>query len=205
MFDWLFNLLFPPSVHEKVLHNVDTLTPEPCTVKTPSGKSVLTCLSYKHPHVKSAIKLLKRYPNEHAAHLLASVLADVLTEELSDTALWEGKEIAIVPIPLSKERLRERGFNQTELICNFLPENARSHVRTSILARTKHTPMQKTLKRSERLTNVTGVFSTNEELRPNMHYIVIDDVTTTGATLDAAAHVFKEQGANVSLVAIARV
>ena len=205
MFDWLLDLLFPPHAHDRKLRSVSVLTPEPHTVTTPSGKPILSCLRYQHSTVKSAIKLLKRYPNEHAARLLAEALSDVLTEELSDTHLWEGKEIIIVPIPLSKQRLRERGFNQTEFICNFLPTNVRMHVRTSILTRTKHSPMQKTLPRSERLTNVTGVFAVHDTPDPTMHYILIDDVTTTGATLDAAAQAFEKHGASISLLALARV
>lgn len=205
MFKLLLSVLFPPSAHEKCIENVLALVPQPHTISLPSGTRITSCAKYTTPEIQASILLLKKHRHAQATSLLSRFLADVLTEELADTVLWNSADIYIVPIPLSPKRERVRGFNQVTQVCKALPPALESLVRTNILIRTKDTPMQKSLERNERLKNVRGVFALTPEARLTDSVVfLIDDVTTTGATLDEATKVLKEGGANVVAIALAR-
>lgn len=102
--------------------------------------------------------------------------------------------ILVVPIPLSRKRLLWRGFNQAEIIAREFS----AHFNYSLdlrLKRTKHQPPQADLDEATRLENIKSAFSwTGLELKDEI-IILIDDVTTTGATLNEAAGVLKSAGA----------
>lgn len=205
MLPTLLSLLFPPSKDEQLLSKARYLTPNPASTKTPNGFPVLTCARYEDPIVQAAIKTLKKHGSKHSAILLAQLLHDTLLEELADIEIWNPSEIVLVPMPLSKKRRHERGFNQVAKVCNELPEELRSCVVTDVLMQTKAVPMQKTLSRKERLKNVAGIFSvTHPEKVRGAHVVLIDDVMTTGATLDEALCTLQQEGVVVSAVALAR-
>jgi ComF family protein len=111
----------------------------------------------------------------------------------------------LIPIPLSATRLAERGFNQSLLLALQL-----SHSKTQrhLLLRMRHTQAQSTLKRQERLSNLTGAFAVSplEAGAVRGHTILlIDDVMTSGATLNLAAQVLKQAGAKkVSALVLAK-
>jgi len=111
-------------------------------------------------------------------------------------------------MPLHTERLRERGFNQIEMILERLPSEFRNGRVASIspaLLRTRSTKQQTRLSREERLRNVAGAFELTEpDALRDAHVIVIDDVTTTGATLTEAAKPLMKRGISVTLLALAR-
>jgi len=137
--------------------------------------------------------------------LLAKLLSDVLSEELSTMRIWNSKDIGIILIPTTKKRIRERGFSPLEEVCKFLPEELRSLLIPNILIQTKNIPMQKTLSRKERFKNVKGIFYvTNQSKIKDKHLIIIDDVTTTGATLSEAVKTLTKSGATVTAMALAR-
>ena len=102
---------------------------------------------------------------------------------------------AVLPMPLSPERLRERGYNQAlELARQLAPHKTQAQ----LLLRTRHTAPQPTLKRAERLRNVQGAFAV-EPLRAaslrGQRVVMVDDVMTSGASLFAAAAVLRQAGA----------
>lgn len=102
---------------------------------------------------------------------------------------------AVLPMPLSPERLRERGYNQAlELARQLAPHKPQAQ----LLLRTRHTAPQPTLKRAERLRNVQGAFAV-EPLRAaslrGQRVVLVDDVMTSGASLFAAAAVLRQAGA----------
>ena len=205
MWQFLLSIVFPPHHNERTLATLTSLTPQSYNVTTARGTNVLTCARYDEPHVHCAVQLLKKHGNEHAVLLLAQLLNDTLLEELARDQIWDPKDIVLIPLPLSKKRSRERGFNQVEKVCEALPTQLRQHIDTAILTRTVHTKLQKTLSRPERFLNVAGVFSvSNPEKVQGKRVILIDDVLTTGATLDEAAHVLRQAGAEVAAVALAR-
>lgn len=106
----------------------------------------------------------------------------------------------LVPIPLSKKRLRERGFNQSEILAEELSYRNQGRnftVETSVLYRTKDTGSQALIKdRETRMNNVKGCFAvSNKNKILGKNIILIDDITTTGATLEEARKVLVDNGA----------
>ena len=106
---------------------------------------------------------------------------------------------AIVPIPLSRARLRERGYNQSELLAKALAARWELPVRTDLVTRTRATSTQTRLTPGERLRNVSGAFRAvagRNSLR-GQHLVLVDDVVTTAATLNACATALYDGGARI--------
>lgn len=112
----------------------------------------------------------------------------------------------IIPVPLHITRLRERGFNQAKLLAEiFFPDQA-DKIKSNILLRCKNTPHQTTLSGKERRQNLINAFdvSTKEQVI-GKKVIIIDDVFTTGATLNECARVLSQAGAlEIQVVTLAR-
>lgn len=178
------------------------------TVHELRGERIITLLNYKDAGVSDLVRALKYEQSNHAAGLCALALADYLREEVSNMRTFSPKQIVIMPVPLHHDRLRERGFNQIEKVLTRLPtdfQNGRlSTLVTNSLLRTRATPQQTRLSRSDRLKNVSGAFEVSNDLISGKHIILIDDVTTTGATLTSAARPLRQKGAHVNLIALAR-
>src|SRR3989338_3908795 len=129
--------------------------------------------------------------NKTSARLAGTLIADELTEWLAELAKTETfREPLLIPIPLAPKRARERGFNQCELlareIIRIIPEMI--ELTTDILIKTKETESQtKSKNRAERIKNLEGCFDVkNPEQIKNRNIVLLDDVTTTGATLTEA-------------------
>lgn len=111
----------------------------------------------------------------------------------------------VLPIPLSRQRLAERGYNQAWQLARALaPEKADA----TLLLRIRHTPAQRTLPRAERLANLQGAFAIDPlraaEVR-GQRLVLVDDVMTSGASLHTAARVLRQAGAaQVSAIVLAR-
>ena len=110
----------------------------------------------------------------------------------------------IVPVPLSAKRLRERGFNQTDILFKYISRTLNVPM-MNYLERTKHRPAQSTLTGLDRINNIKNVFEAVKPLS-GMKIIIADDVLTTGSTINECARVLKEAGAaSVCAVTAARV
>ena len=100
----------------------------------------------------------------------------------------------VLPMPISPQRLRERGYNQAHLLARAL---GRAKTQTHILLRVLDTPAQHTLKREQRLTALSQAFAVDplqaQQLK-GARVVLVDDVMTTGASLHAAAHVLRTAG-----------
>ena len=102
----------------------------------------------------------------------------------------------VMPIPLHTERLRERGYNQAEAIFKDWALEGKMPWRADILERTRHTIPQWELKFAERKANIKGAFVIRQpEMVKDKHIIIVDDIITTGITLDECARVLKKTGA----------
>ena len=96
----------------------------------------------------------------------------------------------ILPIPIHKKRLRERGFNQATLLANGIAKTAGVQVVTDALVRHRNTSPQSSLDREARQTNIVGAFELQKkEIVRNKRILVLDDVFTTGATVREAVKV----------------
>ena len=113
----------------------------------------------------------------------------------------------VVPVPLHVDRLRERGYNQAELIARPLARLLRLKLGASVLVRKVPRPSRLLLSRSERWKSVSGAYATQEGVRVDkLRVLLVDDVLTTGATLDACSRVLKKAGAaEVIALTVARV
>jgi ComF family protein len=114
--------------------------------------------------------------------------------ELLATRVPRGIADAIVPVPLSDARLRERGFNQAEEIARPLAPALGAALRLRLLLRTRETPPQHTLALRERSRNLRRAFSAAPAAR-GLRVLLVDDVMTTGATLVEAAGALRRAGA----------
>jgi competence protein ComFC len=115
-------------------------------------------------------------------------LGDTLALPMSEYALKLQWPIdVVVPIPLSQQRFRERGYNQTALIAYPLSIRTGCQYDSRVLTRARHTHTQVGLTASERKVNVQGAFVANNKLVQGKNILLVDDVATTGATLSSAS------------------
>ncbi len=138
--------------------------------------------------VRQAIHQFKYSSVKMAAVPLGQMLADFLrSQPLSGDVL--------MPVPLYRKRLRERGYNQASLLTTEIGKHTGLPVAEASLVRVRDTLAQaRTVSAAERRENVRGAFGCRERLRGE-NIILIDDVCTTGATLDACATALKAAGA----------
>jgi ComF family protein len=103
----------------------------------------------------------------------------------------------IIPVPLHKTRLREREFNQSEVLSLHIAKEFKKDVLNDVLARNRYTKTQTDLEINERMSNVEGSFSVvNNQCIKGRNFLLIDDMFTTGATSSEAALTLKRAGAN---------
>ncbi len=154
----------------------------------------------------SAIMLLKYDEVTRLGDWFATRLAELYGRlSQSDAAAWRAD--AIVPVPLHPERQRERGYNQVDMIARPLARRLGLPFRPYLLARTKPRPARLVLSRSEHWESVRGAYATREGLRVDgLRILLVDDVMTTGATLDACSRALRKAGAaEVMGLTVARV
>ena len=101
--------------------------------------------------------------------------------------------LPIVPVPVHPDRRRERGYNQAALLAGWLGRSAGLPV-TEALVRGRATTRQHRLDRAGRLRNLRDAFRLAEGARPPPSVIVVDDILTTSATLEACAGVLRDAG-----------
>lgn len=125
------------------------------------------------------------------AKTLGLLLAQTLREEYGDIEFH-----AVTYVPISKARIRERGFNQSQVLAQAICKQLGYKKPVALLKKPKDIPRQSSLKLRERKTNVIGAFSpANAHLAVDKTILLIDDVQTTGATLNECAKVLRKAGA----------
>ena len=140
-----------------------------------------------------------KYRNNRAA---APVLASLLANYLRDNPLPGN---VLLPVPLHRKRLRERGYNQAALLASELGKRLDMPVSERILVRTRHaSPQASSTSSAQRRANTEAAFICGDDAS-GMSVILVDDVCTTGATLRACAEALRESGAeSVCALALAR-
>lgn len=168
--------------------------------------------SYRHPALKKALWALKFKGDREVARVCAGLLYDSLIPLLEDYALYRGvTRPLLVPVPISRRRRWERGYNQAELIARELArlDGGRSfEFAPAVLKKIKNVPPQTSLReKTARIKNIKGCFAIAPEEAGRLRgcdVIVLDDIYTTGATFGEAKHVLKSAGARtVICVAVA--
>jgi len=160
-----------------------------CIANPPPLDGALAAVSYNYPW-SGLIVRFKFHEDTAWARSMATLLRSTpWVEPALDAADW------LIPMPLSSERLGERGFNQALLLARALDHDK---TRSNILLRIQHSAAQSSLSRKERVRNLQSAFAVEPE-----HYaavrgkrcVVVDDVMTTGSTVHAAARVLRAAGA----------
>jgi len=147
--------------------------------------------------VRAAIHAFKYDHRPELSHPLGKLLDDYLSQ-------YPLPIDVLIPVPLHPERERARGYNQSHLLARVLGEQRRLPVWNDALTRTRHTRPQVELDAVERQANVQDAFVATNRVA-GAHILLIDDVCTTGATMEACGLALQERGAaSVWGLAIAR-
>ncbi len=181
----ILDVFFPP--HERALRaravSYESLSAlvQPIRIAS-TNPATIALLPYRNQLVQAAITEAKFHDASNAQRALGAILAEYLTHE---------SPCVLIPVPLSRARLRERGYNQAERICRATGISTD----TTLLQRIRDTPPQTGLGGRARRINLKDAFAVARPPDPDTLYIVIDDVITTGATLSAATQALRGAGA----------
>jgi len=150
---------------------------------------IITASRYETGPIKEMIHYLKYSGITSLAEALGELIAERLERELPRGSL------VVVPVPLHRKREFSRGFNQAELIARYISK--RLNISGGMaLSRIKNTPSQVTLPADLRRTNLINVFQCEDkEIIAGKTVLLVDDVSTTGSTLNECAKILKENGA----------
>lgn len=196
-FTALLNLITPPRSTERLVSTLTRAELQEITLRGPRSGM----LPYSDPRVRALVWEVKYYRNPRALELAAELLAEeILSLSVEDIGLP-----LLIPVPMHSARRRERGHNQTELLCEaVLPRLAGAvEYAPEALKRVLERPPQQKLNKVERAKNPLGSMEATAAVK-GRRCIVVDDVQTTGATLAEAARALRSAGAStVSLVALA--
>lgn len=195
LFLYVIDIIFPP-------RRTDTMV-RTLTVEQLHGIGGEDGLPYHDPRVQALVWELKYYGTAAACGLAGAYLSEMLLA----TAAEEIGAPLLIPVPMHTKRRRERGHNQTELLCLA----ALGHMQNTFayapkaLERVVDTKHQQGLPRHIRMHNVKNSMVADPELVEGRVCIVVDDVTTTGATLQEAKRALRQSGARaVHTIALAR-
>lgn len=167
--------------------------------------ALLVASDYQDQTIKRMVKALKYRFATVVAYDIGEIMAQYFEQRASLIGISTSRNIEIASIPLHPRRLRWRGFNQAELIADAIAKYLDLHVRHDLLKRTQYKIPQADIEdRSSRIANANGIFSlASSAVEPltavqpleAKTILLVDDVATTGSTLDNAARVLKSAGA----------
>ena len=160
-----------------------------CIAKPPPWLRTVAPFVYTPP-ITGVIEGLKSGNGLRQARILGALLATVAEGAYRRAELPE----ALIPVPLTRRRLRQRGFNQATLLARSTARHLGLPSSPGALVRVRNAPPQRSLPRSKRLANVRRAFATKRPI-PYRRVALIDDVSTTGATVRAATAALLEGGA----------
>ena len=164
-----------------------------CAAQTPPFRAVHAPFLYGGP-LGEVIRAAKFRGKEYLATAMGALIAPLLPRD----KIWE----AVVPVPLSPRRLRQRGYNQSALLASAVASRLNLRVRHA-LVRTRNTRPQSDLPLSQRAANVAGAFSAQPRVPPRI--LLIDDVVTSCETITHATRALIAGGAQVvDVAAVAR-
>jgi ComF family protein len=176
----LLDMIFPPRQSELLVRSATSR--EVSKLYQRGVHAHVSFLSeYSHPLVHALVTENKYHENRTATRQLA-----VLIKEHATTT----HSVVYIPIPLHKKREQERGYNQVTVILRA----AAVVYDNTLITRLKHTDSQTTLTKEERAKNVKEAFFVNKKRLQNYtntHFVLVDDVVTTGATMEAARAVLQ--------------
>lgn len=167
---------------------------ESCIRERPFFDELRAPYLYEGP-VMDAIHLFKYGGRTGIAEPFGTLMSEYLNKWQNDLP-----DLLIIPVPLHRKRLRERKFNQSLLIARQVSEKSDNGLDFLTLRRTRETKPQTGLKRNERQKNVRRAFALKDPMNVKGRTILlVDDVATTGSTLNECARVLKKAGVKTVL------
>ncbi len=135
-------------------------------------------------------------------HYLGEYMGKFMAKKLG--GFFENVDV-IVPVPLHPVRLAERGYNQSEILAKGLSQQMNILYKPQVVSRVRNTETQTNKTRMERFENMKGAFEWQKIVR-NQHILLVDDVITTGATIESLVHCLpKEWNNQISILSLAAV
>lgn len=200
----LIDLLFPIKclgcgIKEKIL--CDNCILKIRLAERETDKNILAVFDYRDEIIKKAIWALKYHHKRYLGEKLGHLLYEFLIEDISDLKIQvSGRSIYVIPVPISNQKTKLRGYNQSLSIAKGFCSEAKINtfeIKNNIVFKKLNTiPQAKISSRKERLENVKGVFELkNENMIKGRTIIIIDDVTTTGGTISEIIRILKNAGA----------
>ncbi|WAP64199.1 ComF family protein [Pseudomonas fortuita] len=176
------------------------LTCAQCSQRLPAFDKVVALWHFGFP-VDTLISRFKHNRQWPLGRLMAELLGHGLMHRFAEGL---PRPDLLLPVPLAKRRLRERGFNQAGMLGRWLGSQLGVNCDERILARTRETPAQQRLDAKARRHNLRQAFAVTRELE-GKHVAIVDDVLTTGATAQAIAQALRRAGARrVDVYCLAR-
>lgn len=185
-------IALPAAYHDEVCIRCEDVTPE--------FDRAIAAVDYDGPWPELLTRL-----KFNGATALARPLATMLAERVHER---RAQADLIVPVPLSRQRMAERGYNQSWLLAKHIERQLAVAARFDVLTRPQHTHRLMSLSAEARALQIRDAFevtATGRALLDGQHVAIVDDVMTTGVTLDACARALLEAGArSVSAWVVAR-
>jgi len=168
------------------------LTCGQCSRRAPAFDQVIAPWHYGFP-LDTLVSRFKHDSQWPVGRLMAELLSLNLRHRYQEGLL---KPALLLPVPLARLRLRERGFNQAGMLARWLSKGLGIRCNERLLLRTRETPAQQSLDARARRRNLRQAFALADEVSlAGMHVAVVDDVLTTGATAQAIAQLLRRAGA----------
>jgi competence protein ComFC len=224
IFNVIVEAIFPLSSEEKELFAMNEETASNVLPKSPPVPiHAYAVFAYKNDLVSKLIWNIKYKKSKQAVKIASYALFMKIHEILNKKIIGDNQKIILLPIPISKRRRRERGFNQCELLIEEIKNlqnntknkqnNFKLEFNSSLLVRDKHVSRQTLKHRRERLKDAKDIFGINiaeleiikkQNQLENIIFFIIDDVITTGSTILDAEKVLRNSGAqNIILLSVA--
>lgn len=184
-------------------------TLSPSTATHNHHNDIYSLWNYKDPNVRAMIRFMKTYRSVVLSREIGVHAYAYINDYLGDQQmLVYFKHPLIIPIPIDRQRLYERGFNQNHLWGTYLAHHTRGTYKKNILCKITSTQKQALItKRRDRFSNIKNSFGISEKHSSCIYQkdiILIDDLTTTGATLLEAKKVLEQAGArNIMMLTLA--
>jgi len=219
IFEFFLGLIYPwrcPLCHDILIGHKGNICPKclkalPVVVEprckrcskalTGEGEYCFDCRSKKHffdegysvlsynEKMRQSIVYFKFYGRREYGNFYAEILT-----RFSMPAVKRWQPEVLLPVPIHRRRRNARGYNQTEVIGHVLSKGFSIPIRTDLIKRVKNTKAQKESSINERKQNIKDAFAVNEEIRQYERVLLIDDVYTTGSTVNEIAKVLKAKG-----------
>lgn len=201
--EMLMDILFPPTETEKLLREIKSETIyEKCQKERGDvGYNIFSIFKYKDPFVEDSIVEIKKNKNQNAIDIFAELLSVEIIFYLEDHLINTDYKIPITFVPQDRNTFMEKGFNQGEELARTIvrANNKIFELKTLLLKTRKTKPQHQTKNRKQRLKNIIGAFEINpieKKYLKGKIIIIVDDVVTTGATLNEARRQLLAAGAS---------